>query len=281
MKTFDWFQNFRETGNSIREKNLKQIERTNQRGGKMLSIVDLVDVKTISVAAAAFCGAALRARSSFFTGAVPGGAGKTTLMAALLGMLPHDERIITASDTGAIDTATAMANDNEPVCLLAHEVGSGSWYAYIWGDSARAFLKARDAGARIVTTLHADNPAQVREIFKQCGIDCQRYPPAELQLFIKRLGMTSQRRVTAIYFNMEEEMQPIFQWQQKNDTLKATMPEDDLIESISPRLNISPKNFANSWEFHKDLLSDLSRRGTNDFRAVASAVAKRMEPAGG
>ncbi len=82
----------------INENNLQQIELTNQRGGRILSIVDLIKAKTISTEAAAFCRAALKAGCSFFTGAVPGGAGKTTLMAALLGMLPADEKIITASD---------------------------------------------------------------------------------------------------------------------------------------------------------------------------------------
>ena len=49
----------------------------------MLSVVDLIDAGTISVDLAAYSLAAISQGASFLVGAMPGGAGKTTVMGAL------------------------------------------------------------------------------------------------------------------------------------------------------------------------------------------------------
>jgi Flp pilus assembly CpaF family ATPase len=55
-----------------------EIDRCNQRGGRMLSIVDLIDAGTMSPELAAYSLAAIGGGASFMVGALPGGAGKTT-----------------------------------------------------------------------------------------------------------------------------------------------------------------------------------------------------------
>ena len=72
----------------LEQDNHRQIEQLNQRGGRMLSIVDLIQAGTISVEMAAYAMRAMEAGDSLLTAARPGGAGKTTLMAALLNFLP-------------------------------------------------------------------------------------------------------------------------------------------------------------------------------------------------
>ena len=57
-----------------------EINRCNQRGGRMLSIVDLIQAGTISRDLAAYALAAIGNGASFLVGAMPGGAGKTTVM---------------------------------------------------------------------------------------------------------------------------------------------------------------------------------------------------------
>ena len=61
----------------------------------------------------------------------PGGAGKSTLLGAILGLLPPDVRIVTVDGSDVIQQGLAQPAD-EPVCYLAHEIGSGHWYGYIW-----------------------------------------------------------------------------------------------------------------------------------------------------
>jgi type IV secretory pathway ATPase VirB11/archaellum biosynthesis ATPase len=72
----------------LEQHNHRQIEQLNQRGGRMLSIVDLIQAGTIRVQMAAYAMRAMAEGASLLTAAGPGGAGKTTLMAALLNFLP-------------------------------------------------------------------------------------------------------------------------------------------------------------------------------------------------
>ena len=72
----------------IERHNHQQIEQLNQRGGRTLSIVDLIQAGTLSVDMAACAMRAMHQGASLLTGARPGGAGKTTLMAAISVVLP-------------------------------------------------------------------------------------------------------------------------------------------------------------------------------------------------
>ncbi len=236
----------------------------------MLSIVDLMEAGTISAEAAGFCIALIHEGSSFFTGAVPGGAGKTTIMAALLGLLPPVEKIITAADRSAIAEA-ADAASSVPVCLLAHEVGAGSWYAYVWGESAAEFVKAREAGARIVTTLHADTPRQVRGVLGRAGIEESR-PAAQLQIFIRKLP-DRRRRVASVCFDSGGEMQPVFEWDSGKDRLLRTMSPDEMAEKASITLNTDPAETGKRWTACTGALRRLREKAIREFRAVSAEFA--------
>jgi len=157
--------------------NHRQIEQLNQRGGRMLSIVDLIQAGTISVEMAAYAMRAMAEGTSLLTAARPGGAGKTTLVAALLNFLPPDVPIDT------VDSPCASREGHghpaaEPACYLAHEIGSGDWYGYIWGRDVADFFSLIDGRRRIASCLHADTLEELT------GILCS--PP--LQVARETLG---------------------------------------------------------------------------------------------
>lgn len=68
----------------------REIYRCNQRGGRMLSVVDLIEAGILGEELAAYCLAAIGQGASFMVGAMPGGARKTTVMGALLTFVPPD-----------------------------------------------------------------------------------------------------------------------------------------------------------------------------------------------
>jgi len=186
----------------IEKSNLKQIEMLNQRGGRTLSIVDLMRAGTITAEAAGYVLWRVAHGASFLTGAVPGGAGKSTLLADLLGMLRPGERIVTTPDAGAVGDALAD-EDRSGRCYLCHEIGSGMWYGYLWGHTVADFFALAQRGGRIAACLHADDPDQMREILvsSTLGVTPEAFGGVELLLFIGfgREGFRSSRRVTAIY----------------------------------------------------------------------------------
>ena len=147
----------------VEHHNHQQIEQLNQRGGRMLSIVDLIQAGTISVEMAAYAMRAMAEGASLLTAARPGGAGKTTLMAAILGLLPPEVRIVTVDGSSVIRDGLSRPV-TEPVCYLAHEIGSGDWYGYIWGRDVADFISLIDSQRRIASCLHADTMEELTGI---------------------------------------------------------------------------------------------------------------------
>lgn len=135
--------------------NLRQIEQLNQRGGQTLSIVDRIRAGTIGGELTAYAMRAMDRGASLLTGARLGGAGKSTLMGAFLGLTPPGVRIIPVEDSGVIQRGLARSPD-EPACYLAHETGSGPWYGYIWDAEVAEFFSLVEGRRRIASCLHAD-----------------------------------------------------------------------------------------------------------------------------
>jgi hypothetical protein len=180
--------------------NHEQIERLNQRGGRTLSIVDLIQAGTISAEMAAVAMRAMHQGASILTGAVPGGAGKTTLMASILAFLPPRVPIVTVDRPGVI--ADGLARPPEPSCYLAHEIGSGHWYGYIWGRDVADFLALIHGPRRIASCLHADTLEQLTDILcsPPLGVRREALGRVGLILFMDvSLGLRGRRRRVAAF----------------------------------------------------------------------------------
>jgi hypothetical protein len=138
------------------------LDACNQRGGRMLSLVDLIDAGTVDVPLAAYLAAAMRHGASLLVGARPGGAGKTAVMCALLNFLPNVTTIQAVGSRAVLDLAE---QDPDPgaTCYIAHEIGDGLYYAYLWGDEARDFFALAARGHTIAANLHADTLVETRD----------------------------------------------------------------------------------------------------------------------
>jgi hypothetical protein len=143
---------------------LSIVNRANQRGGRMLSVVDLLEAGTLSLPQAAWLAARVAEGSSWLVGARPGGAGKTTVMAALLAMVPEGQRVRLTLARGG--WRGALPGET----LVSYELSPGTYDAYIWGPEVRRFTELGRAGCRIVANLHADTLEEAREqVVGACG----------------------------------------------------------------------------------------------------------------
>jgi hypothetical protein len=138
-----------------------QIANCNQRGGRMLSIVDLLEAGTATPDLAAYALAAIGGGASFLVGALPGGAGKTTVMGALLNFVPPTVPLVPADGGAAI--AAGRAGEAPRRCYICHEIGAGPYYAYLWGQDLRDYFDLPAAGHMLATNLHADTFQQARD----------------------------------------------------------------------------------------------------------------------
>lgn len=179
---------------------LYYIDRANQRGGRMLSVTDLIERDTLSVRQAAWLLKKIEEGSSWLVGARPGGAGKTAVMIALLAMLPENEKIILT------ESESSWEKSSPGTCLLSYEIGSGNYDAYIWGKELRKFAELGANGCRLATNIHADTLEQARSQIVDENRVPEKYFPA-FGIFIPltvRSGSSGIRRtVEKIHFHSE------------------------------------------------------------------------------
>lgn len=214
--------------------NEREIDRLNQRGGRTLSIVDLIRAGTISVEMSAYAMRAMGEGASLLTGARPGGAGKTTLMAALLSFLPPGVPIVAVDGPEVIAGGLARGS-GDPNCYLAHEIGSGHWYGYICGRDVARFLSLVEGPRRIASCLHADTLDELT------GIVCSRPLEATgeslgrvgLILFMHVSGRMGhcRRRVAAFYeADGSGGHRLVFRWRGESDTFEPVADLRDRVE---------------------------------------------------
>jgi hypothetical protein len=173
---------------------VRAIDACNQRGGRMLSLVDLIDAETLDLSLGAYLAAAMRSGASLLVGARPGGAGKTAVMCALLNFVP-DHMVIRPVDSPAVLREALRDDESSAACYLAHEIGDGFYYAYIWGRDARAFFRLAAEGHTIASNLHADTLEETQEqLCEENGVRRAHVDAITLKIYL-RMARTSGWRV--------------------------------------------------------------------------------------
>lgn len=184
----------------MEKNNLEEIKRLNQRGGKMLSIIDLVERKTLSLDMAAFLFKKMYGENpSLLTSALKSGTGKTTLMASLLNLIKPGIKI----------QSIEKIPESEPkVRYLVHEIGSGPYYSYLWGEKARNFFSLPN----IATCIHSSSLKEIKEKMKRLDVR-EDFENLKLILIMKKLD---RRRVTEVYYKSKL----IFNWNKEKKEFK-------------------------------------------------------------
>ncbi|MFO8006209.1 MAG: hypothetical protein R6V05_00580 [Candidatus Brocadiia bacterium] len=257
----------------VEKHNLAQIERLNQRGGRTLSVLDLMEDGTLTAEMAAFCWCCVEAGDSFLTGAVPGGVGKTTLMATLLGFLPPGDRIVTVSRRGVIEQGL-RGEVEQPATFLAHEIGSGSWFGYIWGADAAAFFRLTAQDFRCASCLHADTPQQTRDQLLPLGVRAEDLARVPLLLYMvaERSGMRLRRRVAALSYLVDGERTALYRWQREDDRFQAQLPRERIAELLAGRLSLDAERADHTWRHREELLTQWHEEGIRRFEQVRARV---------
>jgi hypothetical protein len=143
-----------------RDPTIDRISEMNQRGGRLLSLVDLIDAGTLSPALAARLVLLHAGGASVACGARAGGMGKTTLLAALLAFTPAGVEVVTV-DRQTAPPARLRPSGRRRV-WLCHELSRGAYYSYLWGEEIAQYFSLADGRRNhLAFTIHADDPGEV------------------------------------------------------------------------------------------------------------------------
>jgi energy-coupling factor transporter ATP-binding protein EcfA2 len=125
-----------------------------------LSIGDLLRNGTLDVATAAILWAALDRRSSIVVIGGPSGLGKSTLLSALIDLLPSGTRRLFLR--GCFETFAFLSDpavDPNRSALLINEI-SPHLPVYLWGPAVERAVDAGPLGFTLLATAHADSVSE-------------------------------------------------------------------------------------------------------------------------
>lgn len=225
-----------------------EIDRCNQRGGRMLTLPDLLNAGTVDLPMAGYLLAAVSAGQSFLVGCVPGGGGKTTVMGALLNVTPADIRLRAADSMAALQEG--LQHPAPRRCFICHEIGAGRYYSYLWDAEARAFFQLTRAGHIVATNLHADTLEQAQtQLCAENGVGGQDFERVGLKLFLHVGAGWSERhrRLTAVHESAPRQgHRLLFRWDRQTDRFVREGPSRLVSEAREARC--------------RELLDELTRR---------------------
>lgn len=202
-----------------------EINRCNQRGGRMLSMFDLLERETITLDLSAFALYHISHGASFMVGANPGGAGKTTVMGALLNLVPANVQLLPATEQEI--THGLKQNPDSKKCYICHEIGSGHWFAYLWGNNLKKYFQLLDYGNILATNLHADDIDEAHyQICIENRIPEQYFYKINLMFYL-RILKGYQRRIEKVYFSTGDQKHILIYDVGKNINMIRTYISDE------------------------------------------------------
>ena len=239
--------------------NLRQIEALNQRGGRTLSVVDLIDANTLDVEMAAYLLCCVANGASFLTAANPGGAGKSTVLATLLNFMPPGTQIVTTSGSAVIESELHR-EPREPTCVLAHEIGAGRWFGYIWGQDVADFFRLMDGPRRIASCQHADTLDEMKGVLlsRTLNVSERQFLGLDLALFMHVDGgfLQARRRVCAIHESSGTDHPMVFQWTRKGDRFEQ-LDDSVLLPRLAKRQGKSTQEVMAELSASRELIQEL------------------------
>ena len=255
--------------------NLSEIHSLNQRGGRMLSFVDLIEAGTMSDEMCAFSLCAIANGASFLTAARPGGAGKTTVLAVLLGFLPPETRLVTV-DSGSVIVNAKKEDPSVPKCYLPHELGSGRWYGYIWGQDVAELFTLKEGSRRIASCIHVGTIDELQDVLTSPPLNVAEghFRDLELALFMKMEGgmLRSKRRVCSLCEASETgEHHELFRWDSRQDVIKRA-GDSALFSRIEQRGGKKRAELDAEYGHCLQLVRDVIGSGASDFEEVRGKV---------
>lgn len=212
-------------------KHCEELNRCNQRGGRMLSVFDLLDAGTLDLDLAAYLMARISKGASFVVGAVPGGAGKTTVMCALLNLIPVDVSLIAATPQAVYRALKTKSPCR--CCYICHEIGAGSYFAYLWDDALQAYCHLSETGHMLATNLHADDLEQAREqVCDDNDVPIEHFNRFELLIFLGIEGdyFKSHRWIEEVYSSDGSSKHTLI----FNASENKAVTKDTLLKSTNP-----------------------------------------------
>jgi len=238
-----------------------------------ITLIELVRNGTLSAEMAAMLWCAVEERRSLLVVAIPRFAGKSTVMRALLSLLPPDVPVhhLTGDEAQMAELKQAATGGY----LVVGEFSQAPVPGYIWGEPVRRVFDTMSAGYSLATALHAPGVNEaIAAVCQGNGVSDEAASRLDLVLYIERFGEEPDdfwRRIAHVYeldrvVNGRPEGRTLYRWQEASDTFEAVEPPQrieangDLIARRAAALSELASAGKTAVEDVEQLIATLGRR---------------------
>ncbi len=241
-----------------------------------LSIVEIMQAGTLPPRLAAAFWLGFERGASFIFAADPPGAGKTTILTALLAFAPPDMAAYFTRGWGETFDLPPPS-DTHPTYLMVNEM-SDHLPVYSWGPYVVRAFELLGEGYSLCTTMHADD---VSGVIEQLEVDAgvPREHLARLTFVVPLAvgyaqgGTTRRVREVALFGPGDGDIsvRAIASWDERHDVFHALARPAD-VEALAERLGLDAGEVELELARRESFLQRLLDEGIADINAVQQAI---------
>ncbi len=220
-----------------------------------LSITQILGARTLTPRIVAILWLAMERGSSIILAADPPGAGKTTILTALLAFARPDASVYFTRGWGETFGLPPRRPDDPPVHLMINEI-SDHLPVYSWGPYVRKAFDLAAEGYSLASTMHADTvEGVIEQLTEECDVPERLigHLAFVIPMFVGVSGGQRIRRVSEVAvlepLGPSYDRHTIARWQRDTDTYDVLITPAQ-IDAAARRLGME----------HEEFLHDLHRR---------------------
>jgi flagellar protein FlaI len=264
------------------------------------SIVDLIRIGTVNERIAAYFWLLLENKMSFMI--IGGtGAGKTSMLNALLSLMSQNDKIVTVEEVPEL--TPPLANWTQLHSRQSFQFGEGGATSInifdlvklslryrpdyiivgeVRGEEAYTLFQALATGHGGLCTMHADSLSNVVKRLTSPPMNVSRvYIPLmnsalhvqRVELPQEREGLTFGRRVRTVWEIEDfDQYREVAVWNPRSDTFETWFEDSYLLERIAVSRGLKKQNILDELEARTDFITQIVKEGVRDQHKVAEKV---------
>lgn len=227
------------------------------------SLLGLIDNGTLDFRTAALLWLLVDRKSSILAAAGPQLAGKTTLLTALLDVMPSVYKHVLTRGKHE-DFSFLLDTVPEETYVLVAEL-SNHTPAYLWGDAVKKLFDALDAGYSMLATMHADTPEETLDILRDYPVfipDSQLHKVGVVVNLVLIYGEHQLvRKVSGVTLVMPgPSMVPLVDWDPRNDAVNHS-DDAESMGALATHVRMEVQEVKADLEQRENALKDCLSRG--------------------
>jgi hypothetical protein len=242
-----------------------------------LSITQILQAKTMPVRVAAILSLAMERGAPMILAAEPPGAGKTTILTALLAFAPPDSSVYFTRGWGETFALPPRAAGDPPTYILVNEM-SDHLPVYSWGPYVQRELELAAEGYSLMSTMHSETvDGVIEQLTEECDVPDANV--GHLALVVPMfVGMNAGRHVRRVSevavlepLGGSYDRHSVARWDPASDTYDVLSTPAQM-NALARRFGMEDEDLVHTLAVREQLIDTLLREGVMAIDDVQARV---------